>query len=263
MAKYIMIGSGSKGNSGILLTNSKNILIDVGISYAKVTKALTEFNSPSIDYVLISHEHTDHIKGISTLYKKTDAIICLHRFTFNKLQEKMDISKDRCIFFEENDEFYLHDIKINTISTPHDSKSSVAFKITTDDTIYAHATDLGYMPKEVLDMLSSANMATVECNYDKTMLDFGSYPYHLKLRIKSLEGHLSNEEGLKCVAHLLQSGVSDIILGHLSQENNSPSILKEQFDELLFTYSVKQNQKIHIATQEFNNLVIERDYVIN
>lgn len=263
MAKLIVIGSGSKGNASLLCTSDANFLIDVGISYARVIDAIG--TERKIDFVLISHEHTDHTKGLSTLYKKTNATICLHEKTFRKLQEKMDISRDRCIFFEEDDSFVLNNTTIKTISTPHDSMSSVAFYISSDEVNYAHATDLGYMPESLIVQMTCADIATMECNYDTSLLDLGSYPYHLKLRIKSKSGHLSNDDGLECVARLLKAGVTDIVIAHLSEENNNPHLLRQALNDTINDNAIEANQSVHIATQKFENLVIEvkRNYVNN
>lgn len=256
MAKYISIASGSKGNAGLLVTKNANILIDVGISFKRLTEALKECDIKTIDYVLISHEHSDHVSGLSMLAKKTDTKIFISQSSFENYSESYKISRDRLTYFVPNDTLNLGDVMVETMKTPHDSIESVGFKIFADNIIYSHVTDIGHMPKNILDNISNSNMVTLEANYDQTMLDFGSYPYSLKCRIRSNTGHLSNEESLKCVAHLLQSGVSDIILAHLSESNNHPTLLSEHFENLIFTYSLNQNQKIHIAPAKFENTTI-------
>lgn len=257
MAKYISIASGSKGNCGLLVTKTKKILIDIGISSKKVSEVLACNEIDDVDCILISHEHSDHIKGLAVFSKKSNAKIYITRESFLKYPKNDEVDLEKVVFFQENDIIFIDDIKIITMKTPHDSETSVGFKIETDDIIYSHVTDLGYMPMNILNEISMSNAVTIECNYDKKMLEVGKYPHHLKLRIKSNEGHLSNEESLKCVAHLLQSGVNDIVLAHLSEENNSKFLLKEQIKDLIEIYSVKKTQKIHIATQNYENLSID------
>ncbi len=255
--KFINIASGSKGNSYLLMTENANILIDLGISYKKLTTALKEIGVHKIDYAFISHEHTDHISGLYMFCKNTDARVFMSKNSYENYSDNYKIPAERLDFFTPGDELVLDSIIVETFKTPHDSRDSVGFKVSADGVVYSHVTDLGHMPKLILNKISESDMVTIESNYDKNMLTFGSYPYMLKKRILSSTGHLSNDESLICVAHLLQCGVNDIILAHLSEANNNPEILRNEFANLKFTYSVNENQNLHIATPKFENLILE------
>lgn len=252
MAKYYSIASGSKGNCGLLITKDKKILIDMGISFKYLTESLAKYNFDinDIDFVLITHEHIDHVRGIPMLGKKTNIPIYISEKSFNNCKEKSKIITDNIIFFKPNETINVNDIKVEIFKIPHDSAECVSFKIFFEDFSFSYATDLGFMPENVLNAIKTSNMVVLESNYDLDMLENNeNYPYITKERIKSNEGHLSNVEASLCVKTLIENGVCQILLAHLSENNNSPANVKAQMENSFKFYGIKAEfgKNIHIA----------------
>ena len=244
---YYSIASGSKGNAGLFITPDANILIDMGISYKYLCESLKKHEIEKIDIALITHEHSDHTKGLQMLAKKTNIPIYITKKSYNAL--KTEIIDTNINFFEPNEQFYIDDLDILSFRTPHDSVESVGFNIRHKEMIFSYVTDLGFMPNSVLETIKTSDFLVLESNYDKLMLETGPYPYTLKQRILSSEGHLSNYESAKCVANLLESGVSQIVLAHLSENNNTHKCVRDEIENTLKFYKItaKIGEDIHIA----------------
>jgi len=177
-------------------------------------------NMAQINAIFITHEHSDHIKGLPIITKKH----------FNL---KIHISELSARYLSPVENFVIHtptfscavgDMEISSFITPHDSHGSVGYIIKTDDHTVGIATDLGYVPNSVMDKLASCTSVILESNHDEEMLIEGPYPQSLKERILSKKGHLSNQACADCSAVLAKNGVRNIMLAHLSEENNRPSI---------------------------------------
>lgn len=231
--KICSLYSGSGGNSTLISACGKTILIDAGKSAKCLCKALTEIGvSPdSIDAIFVTHEHTDHVSALTTFSHKHNAeihiLLSSARKKFYGLRDEELFSK---MVFHDTPSFEvtLGEIKIKSFPTPHDSCGSVGYKISFADgekTVnIGFATDIGYVTDEIRDNLLGCESVVLESNHDETMLMEGSYPYELKLRIRSKHGHLSNVECAALSALLTVNGTKNIMLAHLSEENNLPDI---------------------------------------
>lgn len=250
MAKYYSIASGSKGNSGLLITKKKKILIDMGVSlkYLKESLLKHKIQVEEIDFVLITHEHIDHVRGLAMLCKKTCIPIHITKKSFENIKEKDKLSGN-IKFFMPGEIFNIDEIEIETFKTPHDSMESVGFLIKSDDVSFGYATDLGFMPENIMKKIKKADMVVLEANYDEQMLKYSDYPLSIRKRIASNEGHLSNVDAGNCVVELIENGVSQIILAHLSENNNTPENVYNQIDRniKLFNLNAKIGENIHIA----------------
>lgn len=244
---YYSIASGSKGNSGLLITPSVNILIDMGISYKYLCESLEKYNINKIDAILITHEHQDHIKGLTTLTKKTNIPVYITKKSYEKINDLVEGKNIN--FFNPSEAFYVKDAEIISFRTPHDSDESVGFFIKTKEINFGFATDLGFMPKSVLKIIEKSNFLVLESNYDENMLKNGIYPRYLKERVASNEGHLSNDECARTVCYLKEKGVKEIMLAHISENNNSHKCIKETMEKTLEFYNIagKIGEDIHIA----------------
>ncbi|MBR4122865.1 MAG: MBL fold metallo-hydrolase [Clostridia bacterium] len=225
MSKICPLFSGSTGNSTYISYEDKGILIDVGMSCKSVLEALENAGGSieEIRAIAITHEHTDHIKGLKALLKKSNASLLASEQTLETLM-KMDIvpPKTQTIALDENG-YCTNGILINRFATSHDCEGSSGYNvILPDGKKISVCTDLGVVTDEVRTAISSSDVLLLESNHDIEMLKKGPYPPQTKLRILSNKGHISN---MACAAELkalLKGGTERFILGHLSLNNNTP-----------------------------------------
>ena len=234
------ICSGSSGNCILVKSEDTNILVDVGISNKRIEEGLEFFEtSPNeIDAIVITHEHSDHIKGIGVFLRAHPISVYATKGTIDYILNSSSTGKvDRELFEEivSGEEFYVGDMKINALSTSHDASDSVCYRFDDGKKSCAIVTDLGYYHDELVDSLQDLDAILVEANHDLKMLEVGPYPYHLKSRIWSDVGHLSNEACGKLLSEIISDKMQYIILGHLSKDNNYPELAFETVrNELMF-----------------------------
>lgn len=220
--RAIILGSGSKGNSTLLIGKNKKILIDVGFSYPKMLLDLNKFNiKPSdIDAILITHTHKDHVAGLSTFIKKNSISV----YSNDKMLPDLEKIIPSEIINIMDDEYTIGEFTIQTIHTSHDALGSVGFIINDDSSSLVYITDTGYINKAYLKKLINKNVYIFESNHDINMLMTGPYPYILKQRVVSDKGHLSNEQSGNYLKEIIGNDTKRIILAHLSEINNTPEI---------------------------------------
>ncbi len=216
--KALIIGSGSKGNSTLLITDTKKILIDVGFSYSKTKMIIEKYNYSlsDIDFILITHEHKDHISGLASLVKKEKKFVYIPKGMFKAINKVVDRDYIIC---EEEDKFQIDDLTIRFLPTSHDAVSPVGFLIEDSESL-VYMTDTGYISKRNLNYMKNKNIYILESNHDPKMLMEGPYPYILKQRVVSDVGHLSNDMTGKYLKEMIGDNTKKIILAHLSETNN-------------------------------------------
>mgnify|MGYP002627217820 CR=1 FL=1 len=217
--RAIILGSGSKGNSTLLIGNDKKILIDVGFSFPQMTRLLNNFNiEPAlIDVILITHTHKDHVIGLSSFVKKTRTPVYTNSVMFSELSK---IVPEEYLVVND-DLFDIGEFSIETFHTSHDAKGSVGFIIKDDLGSLVYVTDTGYINKVYLERLKNKNAYIFESNHDINMLMTGPYPYILKQRVVSDTGHLSNIQSGNYLKELIGTNTKRIVLAHLSETNNT------------------------------------------
>lgn len=249
--------SSSKGNCTYIGTREKGILIDVGIGIRGLNDQLKliGISLSAIRGIFITHEHSDHVKGLLRLQKDLDVPIVASDGTLRALYQKKAININKTIYkLEAQQEVIVSDMKVYGFSTPHDSKESFAYKIiTSDGKKISICTDLGYITKTVEDNLKDCDAVLIESNYEKSLLQMGDYPLFLKERILGNFGHLSNEDCAVGVKKLVENGVRKIILGHLSQENNIPEIAYNTVVEYLSRYDILVDKDYSLKVAPVNN----------
>ena len=227
----LIIGSGSKGNSTLLITDSKKILIDVGFSYPK-TKMILEKNGyklKDIDFILITHEHKDHIAGLASLVKHTKKNVYIPTPMFKAINKIID--KDNIITIDD-DKFQIDDLTIRFLRTSHDALYPVGFLIEDTESLL-YMTDTGYISKNSLKYMKNKNIYIIESNHDPKMLMDGPYPYILKQRVLSDTGHLSNEMTGKYLKDIIGDNTKKVILAHLSETNNLEELAIKTVSDLI------------------------------
>jgi len=227
MLKFCSLYSGSSGNSSFIQSENINILVDAGVSGKKIIDALASINIAieNISAILVTHEHSDHTQSIATLSKKYNIPVYANKKTWDAMQDKKEkISKDNVLYFNNNKPFTLNDVTILPFDIPHDAANPCGFTISDNDSKISIATDIGHMTTSIIDNIKNSNFLLLEANYEPDVLKCSSYPFHLKERIASPIGHLSNIEAGKTINYLAGFGVKNIMLGHLSNENNFPEL---------------------------------------
>ena len=254
MIKFCNLYSGSSGNCTFISSESTNILVDAGTSCQKIVKALNnlEKSIEDIDGIIISHEHIDHTKGLTTICKKYGISVYATSKTW-KAMDSLNIGEECKDFFVANEDFSIGDLKIHPFSIPHDAVDPCGFSIYCESKKITIATDIGHMTDDILHQMEKSDVLLLESNYDTETLKCSPYPFFLKKRIEGEYGHLSNDMASKAICHLCKSGVSNIILGHLSKENNFP--------ELAYQTVINELSLSNIDKSCFNLSVAGRDTV--
>lgn len=225
--KIIPVCSSSKGNSTFIGDNKNGILIDIGCSFRSLKEILKSTDTPleSIRAVLITHEHCDHVGGLLQLTKHTDIPVYASPQTLEHLLTHGLVDSAAELHCVDELECVDYGIGLKAFRTPHDSVESVGYTLTYSSGKIGFCTDLGNVTDEVRANLLGCQTVFLESNYDLALLNSNrNYPMYLKKRIASDIGHLSNSASSTFCCELVKSGTRQIILGHLSQENNTPQI---------------------------------------
>lgn len=222
-AKVFTLFSSSKGNCTYLKYGRDEFLIDCGASARAIDTALKTLGTglANINAVLITHEHSDHIRGLSTISKYFSMPIYAPEKCCEFLSGCMPCGKEP-LPLVSGSAVELKSTAFCPISTPHDAKGSVGFRIRAGEEKIGYFTDIGHLSEGVLRGLSGCKRVVIESNHDVEMLKNGSYPYPLKQRILGDFGHLSNAMCAKLLPHLVRYGCESVVLAHLSEENNTP-----------------------------------------
>lgn len=219
--------SGSSGNATLVSCNNTNILIDSGVSGVRVISELQKLgiDPSSLDAILVTHEHDDHIKGVGILSRKFDLPIYASYGTWSAMEKKVgSISQKNICVIEPETDFYLGDLDIMPFSIPHDAAQPCGYVFENNGIKFSLATDIGCIRSSWLDHIIGSDAVLLESNYDPGMLEVGKYPMQLKNRIASRRGHLCNDDAAEVSKKLVESGTTQIMLGHLSKENNFPEL---------------------------------------
>lgn len=230
MARFCPLFSGSSGNSIYIGGASGGILVDVGVSAKALTLALQnlDIDPASINAIFVTHEHTDHIRGLYTFTKRYRIPVYTSAGTLTEIEQKGCLHSELSAQVISQNGVELAGMYITPFATPHDSAESVGYVVKMpDDRSVAIATDLGYLPETVIGAVQGCDLILLESNHDVRMLQNGPYPYYLKRRILSDEGHLSNDACATILGHLLETGTTRFILAHLSKENNLPALAQQ------------------------------------
>lgn len=221
---YYSIASGSSGNCGLYVVDGTAVLIDLGVSVRGLKQALVSLGLDITDLsaVLITHEHTDHIKGLATFVKKYEIPIYATYATADTLILKTPQLEDRLRPFSGGECFTIDGLAVQSFHTPHDAAASVGYIIEGMSSTFGFATDLGFVPTAIQELLIGCDAVVLESNHDPYMLKTGPYPWPLKQRVGGPRGHLSNPDCAICAVKLAKCGTHNLILAHLSEHNNTP-----------------------------------------
>lgn len=227
--RFSPLFSGSSGNAIYVGCGKTHLLVDAGLSGTKIISELKKIgvDAAELTAILTTHEHSDHTRGLGILSRKFDLPIYATGGTWQGIGDKIGTidPRNRCEVVP-NQDFFLGEINIMPFSTPHDALEPVGYRFTVGAAVFSIATDLGCIKKSWMNFVSGSDAVLLESNYDPDMLQAGGYPYDLKRRILSNRGHLCNDDAGLAAVELVRSGAKQIVLGHLSRENNFPDLAR-------------------------------------
>ena len=222
--RFSVLSSGSRANSTFLEAAGVRVLIDCGLSKQQTEKRLARLGitPDSLDVIILTHEHTDHIYGLSAFSRRHRLPVLCNRATAVHLDPACQLE-----YFETGTVFSLGGMTIRPFSIPHDASEPVAFVMEAEGLKFAQVTDLGKVSPLVIDALSGVNAIILEANHDEEMLYACNYPWDLKQRISSSHGHLSNEGCGRLLKEILHPGLRHVVLAHISENSNAPHLALE------------------------------------
>ena len=234
---FCSFASGSAGNCYLIKSSSSAILIDAGISTKRIHNALKEIglDRDAIQGVFITHEHSDHVKGINVLTKQNpDWIVYASRGTGYRISDKV-FYDDQLYCFDAGDIITVGDMEIKSFSISHDAADPVCYSVKCGDSKITILTDTGVVTPEAKQEMTESDSIVMEANHEVNMLKAGPYPYSLKRRILGEYGHLSNETAGELLAEIMtQDGrFRKVFLAHLSNENNFPRLARQTVANIL------------------------------
>lgn len=228
MAQFVTLYSGSSGNSTLVTDGATSLLVDMGRSCRHTLGCLYEVGRAASDIagILVTHEHIDHVAGLMTFLKHYNVPVYGPAATLHYLQARDMVPPNACLVaVDGQDTFDVGGISVKAFRTSHDSLDCVGYRLGLGSgKDVAVATDLGYVSDDVYEAICGCALVALESNYDEEMLALGNYPYYLKNRIRSRTGHLCNIESAAAASLLAQTGTAQMVLMHLSQENNEPEL---------------------------------------
>lgn len=222
--RVCLLASGSKGNSVFVESGETRLLVDAGLSAKELTARLATVgvDAATLNAILVTHEHTDHVRGLGPLARRLKIPVITSCLTSRHLAPLLKTCE--VIEFEAGHSFAFRDLVIDPFPLTHDALDPVGFVIEGKDGVAGIATDFGIATRLVQEKLGRCRSLVLEFNHDEEMLQNGPYPWRLKQRIRSRHGHLSNRESRQLLAELLHDGLEYLFLAHLSETNNHPDV---------------------------------------
>lgn len=221
--RICLLASGSKGNALYIESGESRLLLDAGLSLRGLKERLAtiQVDAAQLDAILISHEHGDHCRGLGPVARGLKLPVWIDPVSLAELGNStgtLPVVRE----FSAGEIIDFRDLRIETIPLTHDAAATTGFVIESREGRIGVATDLGIATRLVVQRLQRCRALVLEFNHDETLLRDGPYPWHLKQRIRSQHGHLSNEAGGELLDALLWEGLETVFLGHLSETNNTP-----------------------------------------
>jgi phosphoribosyl 1,2-cyclic phosphodiesterase len=227
--RFTVLSSGSTGNATVVATDLATVLIDVGLSGKKIEELMNEreVSGRNLDAVLITHEHSDHIKGLGAFARKYELPVYANEKTWAAMMGKIgELPEAQRKILPTDGVMEIADLRIESYAISHDAVEPVGYCFYADGAKLSLATDLGYVSEKVLRQLHNSDVLVLESNHDVNMLRMGRYPWNIKRRILGDTGHLSNEAAGEALSNLLTGNLRRVYLAHLSQEHNQMDLAK-------------------------------------
>lgn len=246
--KVVSLSSGSKGNCVYVESKQAKILIDNGLTLVGIESRLSDIGveGSQIDAILLTHEHGDHLYGIKPFLRKyKNAKVYIPAFVQNYAISGICALPQKQIEWFVSSDFYIKDITVSSFILPHDSRFCVGYSFIFEGKKVSIATDLGFVSNQTLAKLNNSDILFLESNHDEGLLQKNpKYTARLKKRIMSNQGHLSNVACGRALIPLVRSGVKQVILSHLSEENNTPLLAYNTVKRVLATDGIIEGDHV-------------------
>lgn len=242
MIRFCPVVSGSSGNSVYIGTDYTHLLIDAGVSGKIIQAGLSVLNveGAMLDGIFVTHEHSDHIKGVGVLSRRFDLPIYATEGTWNAMENSLgQIARKNKKIIYSGEKLEINDLVISPFDIPHDAAEPVGYSVMAGDIKMTVATDLGHITDSVKNGIADSDILLLEANHDINMLKSGTYPYSLKQRILGEFGHLANENAGRLLSQMTTKRLKHVFLGHLSAENNTPSLAYKAVENILNENGIK------------------------
>ncbi len=242
--------SGSSGNAVFVGARNTRILIDAGLPGRKIDEALSSIGifPETLNAILVTHEHTDHTRGVGVLSRKYHVPVYANARTWEAMQRCVGaVDAACCRMFESGESFFIGDLEVTPYRISHDAAEPVGYRIHCGGHSVATATDIGIFTAKVLGALAETDLVLLESNHDEDMLRANEhYSAQLKARILSRYGHMSNAACGEALFQLYQTGVRHAVLGHLSHENNTPELAMQTVCAALKAHGLRPGEDIQV-----------------
>ncbi|MBP5424603.1 MAG: MBL fold metallo-hydrolase [Prevotella sp.] len=252
MLKFISFGSGSSGNCYYLYTEKEGLIIDIGVGIRTLKKQFRDFglSLSSIHYVLITHDHADHIKSVGSISHECRLPVYATKNVHDGIDRNFCVTRklapDMKRMVTVGKQLQLGDFRVTPFYVPHDATENVGYEIVADGVTFCIITDAGEITDEVRTFISRADYLVIEANHDVEMLMQGPYPQHLKERIQSKTGHLCNRDCGVAIAENMKESLKHVWLCHLSEENNHPELARKTVESVLREYGIIAGKDIQL-----------------
>lgn len=233
MVRFLTLGSGSSGNTYLLMTDNDNLMIDAGVGIRNIKKYFNAFHMKmtSLDRILITHDHADHVKSVGYVSAENNipvfATEVVHEGIYKNYCVKKKVAMENHRYIKKEETFTEGSFKITPFHVPHDSSDNVGYEIEVEGLTFVIVTDCGHVTDRIGEAISRANFLVLEANHDKEMLMNGVYPQFLKDRVSSDTGHLSNNQCAEALIQYATPELRHVWLCHLSEENNHPELARK------------------------------------
>ena len=230
--RFASLGSGSKGNSTIVESDTACVMVDCGFGLRNACTRLERIGKSPEDLtaIIVTHEHSDHWKGIGALSAKYNIPVYLSAGSLKAKEIQSGEALFNCI--DSHKDFYVGDICIKPVPVPHDAREPIQYILSNGKVQLGILTDLGHFTPHVVSSYSKCDALLLECNYDDDMLLDGPYPRFLKDRVSGMYGHLSNRQAADLLLALDLSRLKTLVIGHISAKNNDVSLIKAAIEPL-------------------------------
>lgn len=251
-----VLASGSKGNAIYISNGRTSVLFDAGLSGKEIQQRMLarQLDPKSLTGIVVSHEHSDHIRGVGILSRRFNLPVYISPKTAEAASEKIG-RLYQTSYFDCGKTFKIQGLRIRPFGICHDAEDPAGFTISYKGQKVGLATDLGVATGMVKEHLKRCNLLILEANHDMDMLINGPYPWYLKQRIKSRNGHLSNEDSCNLLGRVLHHNLTCVVLAHLSEQNNHPEKALKSVKQAVVNQ--RHNLKFHVASQYVSSDVIQ------
>ncbi len=250
-----VLASGSGGNATLLEIGSKRLLIDAGLSYRQIISRLASLGKslPTLDYVFLTHEHSDHVTGLLTIQSRLKPLIYMTEGTFKNLPLRMtdNLDKARVVLINYREPLLLDGFSVSAFLAYHDALEPCGFRFTEAGRSLVYLTDTGYFPHRSYDLIRNADAYMLESNHEPELLLESDRPWLLKKRILDDQGHLSNEDSAHLLTSVLGEQTGTIVLAHLSEECNTKEAALKTYAKVFHNQGLRlSDYRVYCADQD-------------